>query len=126
MSRFLLDANLSPKVARYLSRTLQLDVKSLHVAGLASLPDRDVASMAKRENRVIITLDSDFAEQYGRLPPGVGIIYLNLPGTLRFVSDINRILYAFFTEHAETVELERSLVILTGDTVSILHNPDSN
>jgi hypothetical protein len=126
VSRFLLDANLSPKIARFLTRTLQLDVKSLHVAALASLPDHEVVRMARREKRVIITLDSDFAERYEQLPQSdVGIIYLDLPGSLRFIPEINRILHTFFTEHAETVELERSFVILTGETVRILRNPEA-
>ncbi len=56
--------------------------------------------------------------------PDIGVIYLDLPGPLRFVSAINQILHTFFTGHAESVDLERSLVILTGETVSILGSSD--
>ena len=123
MNRYLLDANLSPKTARYLTTELQLDVKSLHVVGLASLPDHDIAQMAQREKRVIITLDRDFSEYYRRQKqPNIGVIYLDLPSSLRFIPTINQILFEFFSEHAESVDLEGSLVVLTGDTVRITHS----
>jgi predicted nuclease of predicted toxin-antitoxin system len=61
-SKFLLDANLSPKIARYLARQHRLDVKWLLSIGLAQIPDNQVLAVAARENRVIITLDQDFED----------------------------------------------------------------
>jgi predicted nuclease of predicted toxin-antitoxin system len=122
----LLDANLSPRVGKFLSTQFDLEVKSIRRVGLEALPDHEVVRMAHREQRVIITLDEDFATYFHRQTrPFVGIIHLDLPIALRFIPSINRILHTFFTEHAETVELERSLVILTGESVRILRHPDA-
>jgi predicted nuclease of predicted toxin-antitoxin system len=120
VARFLLDANLSPKIAKFLSREIGLDVVSLHTVGLQSLSDPDVIRLARRQQRVIITLDRDFAEHFYRnLSPPIGVIYLNLPLTLRYISDINQLLSHFFTVHADTIDLDHCLVTLTGSTVQI-------
>jgi predicted nuclease of predicted toxin-antitoxin system len=118
---FLLDANLSPKVGRFLTQQLQLDVFSLQGQGLGQLPDHDVIRMARSTGRVIITLDGDFAEYFSRTQrPTIGIIYLDLPNPLRTIPEINRLLEAFFRQHAESVDLEHSLVIITEDKVRII------
>jgi len=119
----LLDANLSPRVGKFLSTELDLDILPIRRMGSDALPDHEIARLAHKEQRVVKTLDRDFAEHfYQRTRPFVGVIYLDLPIELRFTPTIIQILYAFFTEHAETVDLERSLVILTGETVRILHS----
>lgn len=41
MSAFLLDANLSPKLARFLTATFGFDVESLLALGLGHLPDTE-------------------------------------------------------------------------------------
>jgi predicted nuclease of predicted toxin-antitoxin system len=125
VNRFLLDANLSPRVGKFLSTQLELDALSIRRLGLEALPDHEIARLAHREQRVVITLDRDFAEHfYLRTRPFIGVIYLDLPIGLRFTPTICQILRAFFAEHAETVDLERSLVILTGETVRILHRSE--
>jgi predicted nuclease of predicted toxin-antitoxin system len=118
---FLLDANLSPKVGRFLTRQLQLDVVSLQGKRLGQLPDHEVVRMARSTGRVIITLDGDFAEFFYRTSrPDIGIIYLDLPNPLRTNPEINRLLAAFFRQHAEGVDLDHSLVVITEHEVRIV------
>jgi uncharacterized protein (DUF433 family) len=75
VAKFLLDANLSPKVGRFLRDQCGLDVVSLHGLGLGELPDTAVIRMVRDQQRVIITLDRDFAEYFYRTQePDIGII----------------------------------------------------
>lgn len=122
MAKFLLDANRSPRVGRFLSEQLQLDVVSLQGQRLGELPDRDVIRMARQQGRVIITLDRDYSDLYRVFAgPPIGIIYLDLPNRLRFIPEINRLLAAFFERHANSIDLETSLVTIGEDHVVIQH-----
>jgi predicted nuclease of predicted toxin-antitoxin system len=131
VTAFLLDANLSPKIARFLASEFGFDVLSLQHMGLGDILDHDVLRRASAMRRVVITLDSDFA----RLPGvagknSTGIIYLRLPNSLRYVPEIKVILGAFFRTHASSIDLEHSLVIITEHDVSITSldvswNPES-
>lgn len=120
MSRFLLDANLSPRIARFLVRRHGIDVTSLITLGMGGIGDREVTAFARREKRIIITLDRDFLEPYlvtGQIAQG--IIYPNLPRRHRYVPSIEAILDTFFERHAAELELNRVLVILTEDQVIV-------
>ncbi len=122
MTTFLLDANLSPKTARFLSSTFGFDVLSLQGSHLGELPDPAVIEMARSQGRVIITLDRDYVAAFMRPnPPRVGIIYLDLPNTHRYIPEINRILERFFRTQAATINLEQTLVTITESAVSIVH-----
>lgn len=59
--RFLLDANISPETANFL-RSHGFDVKSLLEDGLGDLDDDEVANIASKEKRILITFDLDFGE----------------------------------------------------------------
>jgi predicted nuclease of predicted toxin-antitoxin system len=121
---FLLDANLSPKVARYLAQHLNLDVWSLHGLHLGELPDHEVIRMARASQRVIVTLDRDYAEYFFRTArPGIGIIYLDLPNTHRFIPLINKLLETFMSTQAEQIDFSEALVILTPTTATIHYRP---
>lgn len=113
MPAYLLDANLSPNVARHLSREFGLDVAPLR-GPLRELPDRDVIAMKYRQGRVVITLDRDFADHVltSNRPP-VGVIYLDLPNAHRTVAAVNHVLDRFFGEEASSSILDGSLTILT-------------
>ena len=120
-ARFLLDANLSPKVGRFLTQQLQLDVFSLQGQRLGQLPDHEVIRMARATGRVIITFDGDFAEFFHRTQrPNIGSIYLDLPNRLRTTPHINRLPATFLREHAEGVDLEHALVVITEQAVRIV------
>jgi predicted nuclease of predicted toxin-antitoxin system len=125
MPRYLLDANLSPRVARFLARRFQFDIVSLQGQRLGELPDHEVVSLARHEGRVIITMDRDFSNYFlTSSRPTVGIIYLDIPNRLRYISEINRILNDFFRHDAKNIDLEHSLVIVSEDSV-VIHTSSS-
>lgn len=112
-TKFLLDANLSPRIARFLTRTHGFDVLALSGSGLAQLPDREVIAMGLSQYRVIITLDDDLRKYFlCAKTHRVGTIFLDLPRELRYPREINRILDAFFTNEAASIDLENCLVQL--------------
>jgi predicted nuclease of predicted toxin-antitoxin system len=120
VAKFLLDANLSPRVGRFLTEHLHLDVVSLQGQRLGELPDHAVIRMARQQKRVIITLDRDYSDFYLALSgPPIGIIYLDLPNRLRYIPEINRLLATFFERHADTIDLEHSLVTIGEDLIVI-------
>ncbi|HET7052504.1 MAG TPA: DUF5615 family PIN-like protein [Solirubrobacterales bacterium] len=57
--RFLLDANLSPEVARLLKKAEQ---DAIHVSeiGLLTAPDPEIMEAAGQEGRILLTADADF------------------------------------------------------------------
>ena len=61
--KLLLDANLSPETAHYL-RSFGFDVRSLIEDHVGDLTDEEVARIAVRTRRVIVTFDLDFGEMY--------------------------------------------------------------
>lgn len=57
MRKFLLDTNLSPETREYLQKTFNLDVIDLITERKFMLEDEEVVELAKKEKRVVITLD---------------------------------------------------------------------
>ncbi len=122
MAKFLLDANLSPRVARHLVDRFGLDITSLQGQRLGALPDHEVLELARRQGRVIITLDRDYSDYFLGAPrQPIGIIYLDLPSRLRYIPAINRLLEDFFDRHAATIDLEHALVVIGEDGLVIHH-----
>ncbi len=76
--RLLLDENLSPNQAAIL-RQHGHDALSVVDAGLSGQPDEKVRDLAIAENRVLLTLDSDFANML-RFPTAAtpGVIRLKI------------------------------------------------
>jgi predicted nuclease of predicted toxin-antitoxin system len=121
VSSFLLDANLSPKTARFLARRFGFDVLILRGERQHRLTDHEVIELARSQGRVIITLDRDYAEYYFRTThPAVGIIYLDLPNSHRFIPEINRVLERFFATSGADLNLTHALVILSEQTARIM------
>ena len=76
--------------------------------------------MAIREGRVIITLDRDFQGLYRQsYPRSAGIIHLDLPNRLRTNDGICAALGDFFTNHAGSLELTRTLVVIREDGIEV-------
>lgn len=73
--RLLLDENLSPQQAAILRENGHDAVAVLEV-GLSGQPDERIRAYAIQENRVLLTLDSDFANML-RFPPA------GTPGVIR-------------------------------------------
>jgi predicted nuclease of predicted toxin-antitoxin system len=120
--KLLLDANLSPKTARFLAATFGFDVVSLLERGLGELPDHEVIRLARFEGRIVITLDEDFIRPFS--PGGAslqGVTYLDLPNTHRYVPEVNRVLERFFRIEASSIDLERALVTITEQSVDVVY-----
>jgi hypothetical protein len=81
-----------------------------------SLPRSDVSSRSSSSS----TSSRSRGEDSGSCRPDIGIIYLDLPNRLRTIPEINRLLAAFFRQHAEGVDLEHSLVVVTEHEVRIV------
>lgn len=110
-----------PKVGRFLTQQLGLDVRSLQGQRLGQLPDHEVVRMARSTGRAIITLDRDFAAYFHRTQrPDIGVIYLDLPNPLRTLPHITRLRAAFLRQPAEDLDLERALVVITEHEARIL------
>ena len=108
MSKFLLDVNLSPETGAFLRKTFGFDVVR---STPPELPDEAVVDLAKREQRVIITLDQDFGEIYYLRERGrVGVLVLRLRD--QTVASVNRVLAAFFRTQAHDIDLDTSLVVV--------------
>ena len=107
--RFLVDMNLSPKVAAWL-RQRGHDAVHLREEGLAALGDAAVFRKAKEENRVIVTFDLDFGEiaALSREPrPGVILFRLR---SVRTDSVLQRLAVAI--EHASPALDDGAVVIV--------------
>lgn len=74
--RLKLDENL-PRSAATLLRAAGHDVDDVHAEGLAGRPDPDVFAACRREGRVLLTLDTDFADVRAYPPAaGPGVVVL--------------------------------------------------
>jgi predicted nuclease of predicted toxin-antitoxin system len=76
---FLTDENIDQEVVKFL-RDQAFDVLDIKEQGLFRLPDRSILEMAGKQNRVVISQDSDFGTLIFRDKMDVrGVIYLR-PG----------------------------------------------
>ena len=80
--RFLIDAQLPPALARWLSAC---DHPSLHVAdiGMQAASDRQIWDLADKDDWVIITKDEDFAQRKALTTSGPQIVWLRWPNGRR-------------------------------------------
>jgi predicted nuclease of predicted toxin-antitoxin system len=123
VTRFLLDANLSPRNSAYLAATFGFDAIDLMSLGLTHLDDTEVIEMAKREGRIIITEDLDFGKLYYRYERGrVGIIVLRL--RVQSAAAVNRVLGRFFADPVTaSIPLDRSIVVIDDARVRVTTEP---
>lgn len=114
--RIKLDENLSRHLKGTLT-TIGHDVETASDEGLLSQPDSTVAAAAKREDRVVFTLDLDFAD-VRRFPPGEhpGVVLFRPPtfGPLTVNSFIEQ-----FAQQADLEDLAGALVIVEPHRVRI-------
>ncbi len=80
--RFLVDAQLPPALARWLSAQ---DHESLHVAdiGMQSASDRAIWDLADKDGWVIVTKDEDFAQRKTLTASGPQVVWLRWPNGRR-------------------------------------------
>ena len=122
MTRILLDANLSPQTANYLSETLGVDAIHLRSLVSGSPGDDEVVALAKSESRTIVTFDQDFGDIYFLREHGrIGVIVLRIRS--QTVESVNQALGVFLTQHAPDIDLTLSLVVIEDHQVRVVSAP---
>lgn len=96
--RFKLDENL-PRAARALLESRGWDVHDVHEEGLAGALDPEIRAACDRENRVLVTLDTDFSDVRLLSPESPGVMLLrpheqSIPATLSCLDGAVRLLSA--------------------------------
>lgn len=116
MNKFLLDANLSPKLIKLLHTSFGFDVVQITISKFS---DEDVIKVAKQENRVIITFDKDFAETYHFKEQGkVGIIAFKLSD--QTTENVWEKLKVFFGNESKEFDLNTTLIIIEDKKLRII------
>lgn len=119
MSRFLLDANLSPRTATSLRNSFGFDVVHIRDVRGGMIPDEEVVAVAKELGRVIITYDTDFGEIHHFREHGLlGVIQLELRD--QTLESAHRSLDTFFRQQATEIDFESPLVVLEIDRVRVI------
>jgi len=80
--RFLIDAQLPPALARWLTSKGR---EAEHVAdvGLANAPDKEISNYAFAVGAVIVSKDDDFAQRRVLAAEGPAVVWVRLPNTRR-------------------------------------------
>lgn len=116
MSRYLLDANVSPNTAQFLRDTFGVDAIHQRDVLAGSPRDEEIVARAKLDGHFIITFDLGFGERYYRQERGqVGVIVLRLRNQRR--PSVEQALSRFFHREARTLNLDTSLVVIEETTV---------
>jgi predicted nuclease of predicted toxin-antitoxin system len=105
--KFLLDAQLPPRLAKALARTGH---GALHVyeCGLLTAKDRDIWKFAVKQKAVIVTKDADFAALRMHAPSGPPVVWLRL----RNISNdsLEKTLLSALPEIVEAIEAGEGVV----------------
>ena len=116
--KFLLDANFSPITAVFL-RNLGFDATSILEQKLHYLSDEEVVKKAKKEGRVIITFDQDFADMwYFREKGKIGIIRVRTKN--QTPEHVNEILKKFLESSKLKADFGKQLVVIKETEIRIL------
>jgi predicted nuclease of predicted toxin-antitoxin system len=109
---------LPPKLAQFLQRSYGIDAISLLNLGLERLTDEQVVEFARRSQRVVVTLDRDYASIFRRTArPPVSIIYLRVPNNHRRTPALRVILSRFIEHHVDMLEDGPVFVTVTPEAV---------
>lgn len=118
--QFKLDENL-PRLARDRFVALGWDVHDVHDEGLVAAADAELQAACERERRILVTLDTDFADTRRYDPAkSPGVIVLR-PGTQAIQSCLECLDVAIRALKAETIEA--SLWIVEPQRLRIRDHP---
>jgi predicted nuclease of predicted toxin-antitoxin system len=108
--RFLVDANLSPRVAEWL-RNRGDDAVHVFDAGLNQFGDRQILEEAANSQRILLTADLDFGEILARSAGRVSVVILRLRSTA--TANVTRRLEVALAHAASA--LEDGAVVIVGE-----------
>ena len=126
--KFIIDEDLSPRVARYLCQEFCLDAIAVRDRGLLGATDREVLNYAFEEDRILVTANiRDFEKLAGAAEIHAGIV-LMLDGDLRaseqieLIAEAVRVLQVEITAGKDLVN--RVLYISTSGTARFENIPE--
>lgn len=116
MLKFLADENIPLSVVTWL-QSLGHDVVQSSQVGLKGVPDRKIIGHAEGEDRVILTLDTDFASLYHQMKKLFAVVIIRVhPAT---PPRIKSILEMLFTK-VDLKEHTKSLILASQNKVEII------
>ena len=125
--RFKLDENLGAAAARALSAAGH-DVDDVHAERLCGFPDPEVLRVATAEDRILVTLDTGFADSVRYRPRNyAGIVVIRIPGQQRpalLLAAIQTLLAALAVPHPQRVGPRRYLWIVEIGRVRLHQDAD--
>jgi len=107
--KFLLDENIPLEVRKSLE-ALGHDVADAHSSKLKGKSDARVLDLAKKEKRLLITLDLDFSNIISYSPkthPGIIVVRLHSPNRKKIIAAIEQ-----FVKTINAAEIAKALIIL--------------
>lgn len=107
------DAHLSPAIATWITRTLGFEAIALRDLGLRDAEDPEIFEMAKAQNAIVMTKDSDFVELVERLGSPPQIIWLTCGNTSN--ARLREILSKTLPRALELLAAGETLVEIGGD-----------
>ena len=108
-----LDAQLPPGIAAWITATFGITALALRDVGLRDAEDTEIFEVAKAQEVILITKDSDFVELINRLGSPPQIIWLTCGNTSN--ARLREILDATFLEALELIRAGEMLVEISGN-----------
>lgn len=109
--KFWVDAQLSPALAPWLSRTFAVETFSVRWLGLQDASDEEIFTAAREAKAVVITKDQDFVQLLERLGPPPQLIWVTCGNTSNV--QMRRILHETFQGTLLLLQAGEPLVEIT-------------
>ena len=107
-----IDAHLSPGIATWITMTLGITAIPLRDLGLRDAEDTEIFALAKAENVILMTKDSDFVELVNRLGSPPKVIWLTCGNTSN--SELRKILKVTLPQVMIQLQMGKDLVEIDG------------
>ena len=107
-----IDAHLSPEIATWITMTLGITAIPLRDLGLRDAEDTEIFALAKAENIILMTKDSDFVELVNRLGSPPKVIWLTCGNTSN--SELRKILKVTLPQVMIQLQMGKDLVEIDG------------
>jgi len=79
--RILIDAQLSPRIAKWIIDNLDLEAVAIRELALRDSEDIEIFNFARNEDAIVLTKDRDFLELLSRFGPPPKVIWLTCGNT---------------------------------------------
>ncbi len=112
--KLLADENVSWPLVRLL-RNMGLDVAWIPETSYRGISDIEVISLANKDERVVLTRDSDFLKPYLRIRTRHGIIYIGEPIRRDIIEKITKNI----VKALEIIKEKPLLIIVTSSTIEL-------